>query len=73
MAAFDKWVVVPESVLTALPALYSNALVFARPISYIFWRLVAKTVPLVGCAVSTNLKVLKFSISPETKLISGEP
>jgi hypothetical protein len=25
------------------------------------------------CAVSTNLNVLKFSISPDTKLISGVP
>ena len=30
---FDSAVVVPESVLAAVPELYSNALVFARPIS----------------------------------------
>jgi len=29
----DNAVVVPESVEAAVPALYSNALVFARPIS----------------------------------------
>ena len=71
VAAFDKCVVVPESGLTALPELYSNALVFARPISNTWAREVPKTVPLVVCGVSTSLKVLKFSISPDTKLISG--
>ena len=58
VASLDKRVVAPESVLTALPELYSNALVFARPISNIPWTSVANTVPLEACASSTSLKVL---------------
>ena len=58
VASFDKCVVVPESGLTALPELYSNALVFARPISNTWASEVPKTVPLVACASSTSLKVL---------------
>ena len=71
MVEFDNIVVVPESVEAAEPELCSNALVLARPISKAACVAVARTVPLVLCAVSTNLTFLNASVSPNTNPISG--
>ena len=67
----DSIDVVPESVEAGDPELCSNALVFARPISKAACVAVARTVPLVLCAVSTNHTFLNASVSPDTNPISG--
>ena len=57
----------------AVPELNSKPLLLARPISNTVPSLFVNSVPLVECAVSTNLTFLYTSVSPETNPTSGVP